>query len=158
MPFFLTQYLKSVGGNNFGKVTDRIYRSAQLNKKELLKVHVELGITLNINLRADLESEELVEIRAAGMEPVWIPMSDKTTPIPAQVAQALIMLRRPEIKLINCKGGRHRTGLIVACYRVCDQNWTKLEAWLEAEHYGYYSAFGHGALKDWFWDEFKPED
>ncbi len=157
------KYFQASLHNNWGQVTPLIYRSAQLNKRELKEVRQKYNITLNLNLQATLPDEEFAEVTAADMELIWVPMSDKRAPLPAEIANALRVMRDPRIKLVNCRGGRHRTGLVVACYRTVVPErgyapWSKELAWEEAEHYNFYSTFGHGPLKEWFFDEFKPED
>ena len=157
MSFWLTRYVKSMG-ENLGVVTSDLWRSAELSAKRLRQLRDEQDVRLMLNLQDDLPREEREEIAAAGIELAWVPMRDDAAPSVLSIKDALAVLRRPELKLVCCKGGRHRTGLIVAVYRVAEQGWTREEAWREAEKFGWYSAFGHKPLKDWFFEVFRPED
>jgi tyrosine-protein phosphatase SIW14 len=157
MPFFPIQYLKSTGGN-FGQVTSRIYRSAQPDQHRLKQFRDKFGLTVNLNLRDDLDSvnEERAEVEALGIHFIWFPMSDSKAPSETVIRGAVAYLAVPGVILVNCKGGRHRTGLVCAAYRVLVDGWSKKEAWSECEDYGFYSFPNHGVLKDWFFEEFKP--
>lgn len=152
MPFFITQYLKSLG-DNFGQVSATVYRSAQPDQKRLAELY-RLGIRVNLNLRNDLAPEEQAEVEGVGMEWVNIPLRDDEAPDPQRISGALSVLRRGDTTLVNCRGGRHRSGLVIACYRVTVQGWTKEDAWKEAYKFGFYRFGGHGALEDWFWNNF----
>jgi len=164
MPFFLFQYLKSLG-DNWGKVTEAtltsnpIYRSAQPSKDRLSLLRPKYKIESIISLRDDLMQEEFIECANARIELLNYPMSDSAAPEVAQVDEILrVLLTTSKLVpvLVCCKGGRHRTGLIIACYRVRFQVWSKKEAWKEAEQYGWYSALGHKPLEDFFFNTFQP--
>ena len=51
--------------------------------------------------------------------------------------------------LVHCEHGEDRTGLVVACYRVQVNHWTKEEAWAEALKYGYRNWLNFGLNKTW---------
>jgi len=164
MPFWIAQYLKSLG-DNFSKVTEAsltanpIYRSAQPSKDRLSLLKSKYNIESIINLREDLTKEEYVECAEAKIELLNYPMSDSKAPEVAQVDEILrVLLTTSKLVpvLVCCKGGRHRTGLIIACYRVRFQVWSKKDAWKEAERFGYYSALGHKPLEDFFFNVFQP--
>ena len=156
MPWFVTQYLKSLG-DNLHRVTPRIWRSAELSATRLVQVRQQYGIQAMLNLRDDLPDEEIAEIKAAGLQLFWVPMKDDAAPTREQVMSALGVLQQLGPTLICCKGGRHRTGLIYAVYRVVVQFWTKRDAWAEAEKYGWYDRGGHKPLRQWF-EQFDPAE
>ena len=147
------RWVKSYG-NNFGRVTTTIWRSAQPNPNKLRSYRDDYGIEAILNLRDDADEKERAGAESLGLAYWAVPMADDAIPEARQVTGIINTLRSGIPMLIHCKGGRHRTGLAVACYRVREQGWSKEEAWREAERYGYYSAFGHGPLKEWFWDAF----
>jgi len=158
MAFWLTQYLKSLG-DNFGQVTPLIYRSAQPSADRLKELRAKCKVEINLNLRDDFGDEERNEILQAGMIPYNVPMKDDEAPAPWQILKALNVLREGnEVKLVNCVGGRHRTGLICAVYQAVEMNVSKRDAWKEAEKYGYYDHGGHAPLRLWFEDGFQPGD
>jgi protein-tyrosine phosphatase len=153
-------------GNNFGEVTSNIYRSAELSQTELIKVRDKYQIDRMLNLRDDLPNEEIAEIIKAGIKLTLCPMSDTEKPTNRQIETAIntLTVRKSaftndsETILVCCKGGRHRTGLIIAVFRVLNNNATKEAAWSEAEKYNFYSFPNHGKLKEWFFEDFDPND
>src|SRR5688572_24515441 len=118
MSFWITQYLKSMG-DNFGQVTPLIYRSAQPSSARLIELRKKHNVLVNLNLRDDFTQQDRLEILRVGIIPYNIPLSDKEAPTVEDVEKALKILSTTgkDIVLVNCKGGRHRTGLIIACYR-----------------------------------------
>lgn len=158
MPWFISQYLRSMG-DNLHPVTATLWRSAELSASRLAQLHRDRGVDLMLNLRHDLPLEERREIRAAGLDLAWVPMRDDRPPDALDIHKALAVLDDPRIKLVCCKGGRHRTGLVVAVYRVTRQGWTKADAWRECERVGgWYDHGGHKPLRRWFEGAFGPED
>lgn len=158
---WLFRYLKSIG-KNFGYVTSSLYRGA-LPKKEDYRELKALGITLVINLIDDLQIEQACDATRAGLNWVHIPMSDKHAPTKGQIEDVIKQLRFirtniNQVGFVHCKGGRHRTSLVVAIYRVLFSGWSKEQAWDEARKYGWYGALGHEPLKTWFFKEFNPEE
>jgi len=152
------QYLKSLG-ENFGQVTSSIYRSAEPSSTKLTEYRDKYKIGAVMNLRADVEDEERLEVEALKMMWIWVPMADDAKPDAGLVGRAIAVMKdTPVPLLVQCKGGRHRTGLVVACYRVVVQGWSKRKAWDEAKDYGFYKRGELGTpLEKWFWNEFDPE-
>jgi len=156
MAFFIFQYLKSLG-DNFGQVSPSIYRSSQPDRDRLRKLYYNYKIKNIINLRDDLTSEEYDEVESMDMTLWNYPMSDSNAPTVSQVDSILFTIAsHPKFSylLVCCKGGRHRTGLILACYRVRYDNYSKEKAWKEALDYGFYSFGGHKPLEDFFFNTF----
>lgn len=149
--FWVVQYLKSLG-DNFGHVDDAIYRGAAPSDAILRKLR-ELGVQNIIDLRDGDQSKAGDRASAAGFGWQQIALRDNARPNARDIEDVLVLLKCGAT-FFHCEGGRHRSGLIAACYRV-RQGWSKRDAWEEAEKYGYYSALGHGPLKDWFWNDFK---
>lgn len=151
------QWIKS-SGSNFGEVTPTIFRSAQPASSNLRQYRDRYGIRSVMNLREDIgyESREQHEALQLGLSFKNIPMSDCDKPRHGDIEQALAALTfDPKWGwLVQCKGGRHRTGLVIACYRVRIQGWSKESAWKEAEEFGWYSAHGHAPLKRFFFEDF----
>lgn len=152
---WILQWLKSYG-SNFSRVTPSIYRGAQPSARDLVKMKRDYGIQAVLNLRDDVGSEEVAEVKAAGLLWYAVPMRDDAAPTDAQIRSALGVLRSGITVLLHCKGGRHRTGALIAVYRVVEQNWSKERAWEEAYKYGYYRFGGHGPIEDWFLKDFDP--
>lgn len=160
---FLTSYLKSMG-DNFGLVTSlpfSIYRSSQPSFSKLVEYKDKYNISTILNLRDDLSEKDLKdeesEVLNSGMNNFFhIPLSDKKEPSRVDILDCLDILVSRSFGniLIHCKGGRHRTSLIIACYRTQVNWWTKEKAWAENEKYGWYDEFGHKILKEWFFGKF----
>lgn len=154
---WIFQYLKSMG-DNFGFVTDNVYRSAQPTKDDLKRLKANIQLDEVLNLRANLPLKYFDEANDLGIALDNIPMFDDSPPSPKDVDQALHIIRENYISrspiLVCCKGGRHRTSLIIACYRVRYNGWTKERAWEEAKKYGWYDANGHKPLREFFFKEF----
>lgn len=143
MAFWLSQYWRSFGAN-FGEVAYRsVYRGAVPSEKTLKKLR-ELGVTTILDLR-DRPGEE----EHCGFECLRIPMADYQVPRLVDVRAALDVMRRGNV-FVHCQGGRHRTGVMTAVYRVVVDGWSKEKAWREAEEYGWYDAFGHKPIRLWF--------
>ena len=159
MPNFLFQYLKSYG-DNFANVTPNrfIFRSAQPSREELRKYRDIYNIRRVLNLREDLPKQYFDDAATLNILFYNIPMKDDGEPKLGDIDLGLAIIKDSYINqigiLVCCKGGRHRTGLMIACYRY-RMGWSKKEAWKEAEKYGWYDFNGHKPIKEFFFKEFK---
>lgn len=166
--FWLAQWLKSrskkniynVPIPNFGKVVDTIYRGALPDERGYRALVVELGVRRVCSI---IEHEVLADKEralAAGVGS-WhhIPFSDRDAPSPERVKEWLDYVRSSEeggTVFTHCRGGRHRTGMLVGVYRTVDCGWTKEHAFIEMKTYGWYAALGHQPLIEWFFQDFDP--
>lgn len=138
---------------NLGEVVPgKIYRSARPAGDALEAARALLGIrtVLDLRLRTEEEAEAAREAaRAAGLEYVSVPMDDHGEVSLAELEAALGVVedgaRQPV--LVHCEGGRHRTGAVVAVYRMWREGWALDRAYEEAREFGFYSAVGHGGVK-----------
>jgi hypothetical protein len=53
---------------------------------------------------------------------------------------------------VHCKGGKHRTGVTGAAYRMTKYGWDYDKAYQEMKNYDFYSSWGYGAMKDFVVD------
>ena len=138
---------------NFGQMDERFFRGAQ-PKEEDYKDLVALGIKTIVDLRDDPVSYEKRAAEAAGMRYVSIPMSDSSTPRDEQVEQFLKLANDPATGpfFVHCAGGRHRTGVMGAVYRINHDGWDFDKAYAEMKDYDFYTRWGHGSLKDFVQD------
>jgi len=143
---------------NFGKVDDNVYRGSQPLESDYIGLK-KLGIKTVLDLRDDQVSTSPKFAKMAGLEYKHVTMSSTHTPRLKDVQTAEAILRDPLNwpVFVHCEGGRHRTGVIVAVYRVIVSKWTIDKAWGEALKYDYYSDFGHQSIETWFLRDFKPE-
>ncbi len=125
------------GENNLFRVTETLYRSEQplFEDKEWLRAH---NIQTVISLRSSGKRDQK-ELGELGIDLVHLPMrawkiSD------SQVAQALQQIRQGQQKggvLVHCYHGSDRTGLVIAMYRIIEQNWSIEAAREEMKKGGY---------------------
>ena len=147
---------------NFGKVTDTIYRGALPNREGYRALSEKLGVYRVCSMIETESREDRQRALSAGIRE-WrhIPFSDRDAPTPDRVREWLDYVRTSDEKgaiFVHCRGGRHRTGVLVGVYRVTDQGWTKQEALKEVMKHGWYSAWGHQRLLNWILNEFDPAD
>ena len=155
MAFWLTQYLKS-RPPNFGQVGPTVYRSADPDDHLGRWVNT-YRIEAVLDLRDKPDATEEAACERLGALYTRLPMRDDQAPTPATIRAALDVLRAGLVTLVHCAGGRHRTGVVVACYEVVNGT-SKRDAWKHAEKFGWYDQWGHKPLRLWFEQQFKPED
>lgn len=148
-------HLKTSFHHNFGEVVPgKLYRSGEPDIEDLREWRDEYGIQTVVDLRilspTALEKERKLVVLVAGLKYVNIPMDDHAHAPVGAVDQFLdIMNTKAALPvLVHCEGGRHRTGYMVAAYRVFVQGWTPAQAYKEAKKYGFYGSFGHEGLKE----------
>ena len=88
---------------------------------------------------------------------VRIPMSTHETPSPDKVARFLNLVEDPANQpvYVHCQGGRHRTGVMTAAYRMTDEGWTSDRAFSEMKQYKFGADFLHSEFKDFVY-AFQP--
>ncbi|HKV37989.1 MAG TPA: dual specificity protein phosphatase family protein [Blastocatellia bacterium] len=140
--------LKDIHIENFGSVNQSLYRGAQPAGSDYRDLAA-LGIKTVIDLEESGRSDEQQRVTAAGMKFYRIQMSDKATPEPDKVEEFLKIVNNPAEQpvFVHCHGGRHRTGAMVAVYRMTHDGWDADRAYEEMRHYRFTTTFGHQALK-----------
>lgn len=130
--------LEVEGLPNLGKVNERLYRGGQPKDQGYAKLK-ELGVEIVVNLRNedDKIDGERGQVEALGMRYVSIPWSGFRNPDNRQVAEFLSLLRaHPEKKVfVHCRRGAERTGVMLAAYRITEQDWTPEQALGEMEKF-----------------------
>ena len=124
---------------NFHKIDDKVYRSAQPDKKGFQELKA-LGIRTVLSFR-DHHSDDDGKDLGLNLFRVKMEAGDIAT---EKVIEALRIIRNSEGPvLIHCWHGSDRTGLICALYRIVFQGWSKDEAIDELMHggYGYHSLY-----------------
>ena len=137
-----------IGLENFGIVDGRIYRGAQPGKGDY-RALAGLGVTTIIDLRLDSKSDARRNAEAAGLRYVNIAIDDHGQPTDSDVTAFLKALDdSPAGKVyVHCAGGRHRTGSMIAVYRMVRDGWTLARAYDEMLAYDFYTRLGHGGFK-----------
>jgi protein tyrosine/serine phosphatase len=138
---------------NFGQLDGRFYRGAQPKESDY-KDLAALGIKTVVDLRDDPASYEKREVEAAGMQYVNIAMSDTKYPKEEQIQQFLKLASDPATGkfYVHCAGGRHRTGVAGAVYRMTYYGWDYDRTYKEMKDFDFYTRWGHGAMKDYVQD------
>jgi protein-tyrosine phosphatase len=134
--------------SNFGIVAGRIYRGEQPGKDDYNALAA-LGVTTIIDLREDSKSVSRGYAEAAGLKYVNIKIDGHGQPSDGDVVEFLKVLdESPDAKVyVHCAGGRHRTGSMIAVYRMVREGWTLDRAYDEMLAYDFYTRNGHKGFK-----------
>jgi protein tyrosine/serine phosphatase len=144
--------------DNFGQVNANYYRGAQPEGRDYTDLAA-LGVKTVINLTSDdAQADERTLTETAGMNYVQIPMTTHTPPTAAQLAQFFGIVNDPAKQpvYVHCVGGRHRTGVMTAAYRMTEQRWTAAQAFKEMKQYKFGADFLHSEFKDFVY-AFQPQ-
>ena len=139
--------------DNFGQVNDSYYRGSQPKGDDFASL-ARLGVKTVIDLTRGGVPTEQKSVEGAGMQFFRIPMTTSDRPDENAVAQFLKLVNAPANQpvYVHCQGGRHRTGVMTALYRLTHDNWTADRAFSEMRQYQFEKGFGHGALKQFMFD------
>lgn len=136
---------------NFARVNDRYYRGGQPAGEQYADLAA-LGVTTVINLigdedEVDRREQELVERH--GMRYVHIPMNTRKPPTDAEIATFMSIVDDPDggAVYVHCVGGRHRTGVMTAVYRMTKDGWSGDQAFKEMKRHKYGPDFLHPEFK-----------
>jgi tyrosine-protein phosphatase SIW14 len=141
IPGTLAQKIALAGVPNAGKINDFLSRGAQPLGQGLAKLK-QLDVTTIVNLRGwshEIESERK-QAESLGLRYVNIPVSGWSTPTNEQVAQFLALLRSsPGRKIfVHCKYGEDSTDVMMAAYRIAENQWTVEQAIQETYSFGFH--------------------
>jgi protein tyrosine/serine phosphatase len=143
----------AIGIENFGRINDNYYRGAQPRGRDFSDLAA-FGIKTVIDLTHDGDASEPAAVASAGMNFHRIPMTTQSRPADEAVVQFLKLVSDPANfpVYVHCQGGRHRTGVMTAIYRMIHDQWTAERAYQEMLKYEFNKGFGHGALKAFVYD------
>jgi len=139
--------------NNFGQVNDHIYRGGQPKDVQFRQLVV-LGIKTVLDLRGDAEPDSKTEAEQAGLQYINLPLTPKRYPR-ADAATRFLEIVNDQANwpvFVHCAGGRHRTGAMVAVYRMAVDHWTVDQAYDEMKQYDFYTFGGYGCFKEYVYD------
>ena len=133
---------------NFGQMDDRFFRGAQPKENDYQQLAA-LGIKTVIDLQADGEAGEQQLVESAGMRFHRIPMTTHTAPTAQQIATFLQLVNddRNQPVYVHCAGGRHRTGVMTAIYRMAGEGWTAEKAFQEMKQFKFGADMLHPEFK-----------
>jgi tyrosine-protein phosphatase SIW14 len=147
----------SVRIDNFGQINTRYYRGGQPEPRDYADLAA-LGVKTIVNLTSDdAQAEEPALARQSGLRYFQIPMTTHQAPTAAQLAEFLAIVNDPANQpvYVHCVGGRHRTGVMTAVYRMSDDGWTADQAFAEMKKYQFGMDFLHPEFKKFVY-EFRP--
>jgi tyrosine-protein phosphatase SIW14 len=134
--------------DNFGQVNPVYFRGAQPEGRDYADLAA-AGIRTVIDLQADGPAVERALVEGAGMGFHRIPMTTRTAPTAEQIETFLQLVNEPANQpvYVHCAGGRHRTGVMTAIYRMSGEGWTAEKAFQEMKQYKFGADFLHPEFK-----------
>ena len=141
--------LSAIRIDNFGQVDDHYYRGAQ-PKGDDFRSLAALGVKTMIDLAAEGDAAEEANAKSAGMRFVRIPMTTHQVPSPELIARFMTLVTDPANQpvYVHCIGGRHRTGVMTAIYRMTMDGWNGARAFAEMKQYKFGADFLHQEFND----------
>jgi uncharacterized protein (TIGR01244 family) len=145
--------ISGVDIGNFGVVDGHIFRGEEPDDEDYAAL-AKLGVKTVIDLRREAGDASRALAERAGLRYVNIPMEPKAEPTDAEVAKFLEAVndRANGPVYVHCAGGRHRTGSLVAVYRMVTNGWPVDKAYEEMKAYDFYTRFGHKGYKTYVFD------
>jgi protein tyrosine/serine phosphatase len=150
--------LSSIRIDSFGRINPNYYRGAQPKGRDYADLAA-LGVRTLINLTSDdAMTDEKAMATHAGLEYVQIPMTTHTPPTPEKLVEFLKIVNDAASQpvYVHCVGGRHRTGVMTAIYRMTQDGWTSAQAFQEMKHYKFGADFLHPEFKAFVYG-YRPE-
>ena len=134
--------------DNFAKVNASYYRGAQPDDDDYADLAA-LGVKTVIDLQRDGIPGEQKLVEAAGMRFHRIGMTTHEPPTKEQLALFLKLVNDPANQpvYVHCAGGRHRTGVMTAVYRMHHDRWNGEQAFKEMKQYKFGADFLHPEFK-----------
>jgi len=143
--------------DNFGQINARYYRGGQPEARDYGDLAT-LGVKTIVNLTSDdAQAEEPALAKQNGLNYFQIPMTTHQAPTAAQMKEFLAIVDDPANQpvYVHCVGGRHRTGVMTAIYRMTNDGWTSDQAFAEMKKFQFGMDFLHPEFKKFVY-EFRP--
>jgi protein tyrosine/serine phosphatase len=151
--------LKNVRIDNFGMINDNYFRGAQPKSGDYSAL-AKLGVKTVIDLTQDGRDDERALVERNGMTFYRIPLTTSEAPSSAAVNQFLKLVNDPANQpvYVHCQGGRHRTGVMTAVYRMTQNGWTADRAYDEMRKFRFEGFPGHPELKQFVYSYYTQID
>jgi tyrosine-protein phosphatase SIW14 len=136
--------------DNFAKVNATYYRGAQPLGQDYADLAA-LGVRTVIDLTSnDARPEERSNVERNGMHYVRIPMTTHQPPTAAELDAFLGIAsdKANQPVYVHCVGGRHRTGVMTAVYRMTFDGLTGAMAFKEMKQFKYGADMLHPEFKE----------
>ena len=124
------------GLGNVGRVAPGVYRGEQPGAAGYATLK-RLGIKTVIDLRTS-ESEK-TQVEAAGMKAIAVPIEMTRKGLRQKVDQVVALMADPANQpvYVHCRHGQDRTGIVVAAYRMTQDNWSLKDVEAEMQSFGF---------------------
>lgn len=144
---------------NFGQTSETYYRGAQPESRDYPAL-AGIGVKTVIDLTRDGRADEQALVEHAGMKFYRIPLTTSEHPSEAAIAQFLSLVNDPANQpvFVHCQGGRHRTGVMTAIYRMTNDGWDANRAYDEMRQYHFEGFPGHPVLKQFVFEYYTKLD
>src|SRR5687768_2403204 len=136
------------GVDNFGEISSTYFRGAQPEGNDYAAL-AKFGIKTVVDLQADGEVSEQQLVENAGMKFHRIPMTTRVPPTSEQIRSFLKLVNDPANQpvYVHCAGGKHRTGVMTAIYRMTHDSCTSEQDFKEMKQYKFGADFLHPEFK-----------
>jgi tyrosine-protein phosphatase SIW14 len=135
--------------DNFGRISEAYYRGGQPDAGQHSALAA-FGIRTVIDLRSDDgDPADELRVQRAGMKYVHMAMTTHEPPTREMVDTFLQLVNDPANQpvYVHCVGGRHRTGVMTAVYRMTQHGWSADQAFQEMKRYKFGADFLHPEFK-----------
>ncbi len=141
---------------NFGRINDHIYRGGQ-PKDDEYKELAAMGIKTVLDLREDAERYARGSAEGAGLRYINLRLNAKRPPTMEESNRFLSLVndRQNLPVFVHCAGSRHRTGVLIAVYRMEIDGWNADRAYREMKDFKFYSRWGYGEMKEYVFDYYE---
>ena len=150
----------SIRIDNFARVNDTYFRGAQPVGRDYDDLAA-LGIKTVINFTSDedVNFDERDSVERTGMRYVHIPMSTWLAAPDKELAAffAVVNDAASQPVYVHCVGGKHRTGVMTAIYRMTRDGWSGEQAFREMKQFKYGPDFLHPEFKKFVYDYRVPK-
>jgi protein tyrosine/serine phosphatase len=117
--------VREVKLENFHKVDEKIYRSAQPSAEEF-KALYDYGIRYELNLRQIHDDDE--KLKGIDIKSHHIRVNTSEMSYDQLVEAVSYLVQTDDKTLVHCLHGSDRTGTVIAAYRIGVQGWSKEKA------------------------------
>jgi uncharacterized protein (TIGR01244 family) len=150
----------SIRIDNFARVNDSYFRGAQPVGQDYTDLAA-IGIKTVINFTSDEDDsfDEKEAVERNGMRYVHIPMSTRRSPTEKELATFFAVVNDAASLpvYVHCVGGRHRTGVMTAVYRMHRDGLSGEQAFKEMKQFRYGPDFLHPEFKKFVYDYRVPK-
>lgn len=139
-PYALASPREDIPGlTNFAPVSRNLYRAAAASRTGFVQLKA-MGVRTIVDLRE--AHSDLPDLQGLGLKYAHIPLNPARLR-DEEAADFLHVVRDPDYQplLVHCTAGSDRTGVMVAVYRVMEQDWPVDQAAQELPRFGFHQVW-----------------